>query len=159
MIAQLSNYWWFLVLLGVLAGVVSGTLGLGSGIIVVPTLVILCSFEQKSAQGTALAVMVPMTLLGAFRYWRNPEIEMSLFVIVLIACGALVGVLVGTELAGRLPSLTLRKIFAVFLAVVAIRMFVAPPGPKQRGPGESLTNQQDVNVVDLGGTKNEADER
>ena len=159
MMAQLSNYWWFFVLLGVFAGVVSGALGLGSGIVVVPTLVILCSFEQKSAQGTALAVMVPMTLLGAFRYWRNPEIEMNLLVIVLIACGALGGVLVGTELAGRLPSQTLRKIFAIFLVAAAVRMFIASPGPKQRPPGESLTNQQDVNLVDLGGTRNEAEER
>jgi len=62
---QLFNQWWVFVVLGVFAGVVSGSLGLGSGTILIPSLVLLCGFGQKSAQGMALAVMVPMTLLGA----------------------------------------------------------------------------------------------
>ena len=159
MIGQLYNYWWAFILLGVLAGIVSGTLGLGSGVIVIPALVLLFSFEQKSAQGTALAVMVPMALVGALRYWRNPDIEMNVVIILLIVLGALAGVLGGTELAARLPSGTLRKVFAVFLTIVAVRMFTISPKPLQRDPGEHLTGQKDVSLVNPGGIKNEAEKQ
>ncbi len=157
MIGQLSNYWWVFILLGICAGVVSGTLGLGSGTILIPTLVLLCGFGQKSAQGTALAVMVPMALVGALRYWKNPEIEMKMAVIAFIVVGALAGTLAGTELVARLSSHTLRKIFAIFLAIVAVRMFTIPPRPKQSDIIDSPTNQQNVNLVESGDIKNEAE--
>ena len=156
MIVQLSNPWWAFVVLGVCAGILSGALGLGSGIILVPTLVLLCSFEQKSAQGMALAVMVPMALVGALRYWRNPEIEMNAVVIGLIILGSLVGALAGTELASRLPGHVLRKIFAVILIIVAVRMFMAPARPKQPGLEGSLTEQKRINLVERGGPNDEA---
>ncbi len=159
MIAQLSGCWWLFIVLGVCAGLVCGTLGLGGGIVFIPALVFLWGFEQKSAQGTALAVMVPMALVGALRYWKNPEIDMSLAIILLIVIGALVGVLAGTELASRLPNHVLRKVFAIFLVVAAVRMFIASPGPKQPEPGVSLTNQNNVNLVDRGDTKNEAEQQ
>ena len=158
MIALLSDQWWALILLGVCAGVVSGTLGVGSGVVVIPALVLLCNVEQKTAQGTALAVMVPMALLGAVRYWKNPGIEMNMAVILLIVLGAVGGVLAGTELAGRLPGQTLRKVFSVFLAIVAIRMFTASPKPAKSGTGEDLTGRSNVSLVDPGGTKNEAEQ-
>jgi uncharacterized membrane protein YfcA len=159
MIGQLAGCWWLFIVLGVCAGLVSGTLGLGGGVVFIPALVILCGFEQKSAQGTALAVMVPMTLLGALRYWKNPEIDMSLTIILLIVLGALLGVLAGTELAGRLPSHVLRKVFAIFLVAAAVRMFIASPRPKQHEPGVNLTNQNNANLVDPGETKNDAEQQ
>jgi uncharacterized membrane protein YfcA len=159
MIAQLSGCWWLFIVLGVCAGLVSGTLGLGSGIVFVPSLVFLWGFEQKSAQGTALAVMVPMALVGALRYWKNPEIDMSLTIILLIVLGALVGVLAGTELASRLPNQVLRKVFSIFLVIVAVRMFIASSRPKQPEPSVNLTNQNNVNLVDLGDAKNDAEKQ
>jgi uncharacterized membrane protein YfcA len=156
MLALLSSTWWVFILLGIFAGVVSGSLGLGSGAVVVPALVLFFGFEQKTAQGTALAVMVPMTLLGALRYWKNPEIEMNIMFILFIASGALVGVLAGTEIAGRLPSHTLRKVFAIFLAIVAIKMFSASPKPQKTGMSEDLTIQNNASVVDHGDMKNDA---
>jgi uncharacterized membrane protein YfcA len=155
MISQLSNYWWVLILLGIFAGLVSGTLGLGSGTVLIPILVLFCRFEQKSAQGTALAVMVPMALVGALRYWKNPDIEMNTLVIGLIICGALAGVLAGTELAGRLPGHVLRRVFAIFLAIVAIRMFMASPGPKQTSLDNDLIEQEMVDSAQRGGTDSE----
>lgn len=157
MIGQLSIYWWVFILLGICAGIVSGTLGLGSGTVLIPALVLFCGFGQKSAQGTALAVMVPMTLVGALLYWKNPEIDMNMAIIALIVLGALAGVRAGAELAGRLPAHTLRKIFAIFLAIVAVRMFTASPRPKQPDLVDSPANQQNVNLVEPGGTKNEAE--
>jgi len=156
MIGQLSNYWWVFILLGVCAGLVSGTLGLGSGTVLIPSLVLLCGFGQKSAQGTALAVMVPMALLGALRYWKNPEIDMNIVIIAFIVVGALAGTLAGTELAARLPSHTLRKIFAIFLAIVAVRMFTLSPESKQPALIDNPVNRNNVNLVEPGGTTNEA---
>lgn len=149
----LSGEWLFLVALGLCAGVVSGTLGVGSGIVVIPALVLLCGIEQKSAQGTALALMVPMALVGAIRYWRNPQVELDGMVILLLVLGAMFGVLAGTELAGRLPAGTLRKLFAVLLMITAVRMFTASPQPgssrRENGPanvsGLDATNRGDMN--------------
>jgi uncharacterized membrane protein YfcA len=142
MIDQMCNPWWLFVVLGIVAGLVGGALGLGGGTIIVPTLVLICSFGQKSAQGTALAVMVPMALVGALRYWRNPAIEMNAQPVVLIICGALVGVLIGTELASRLPAPVLRKIFAAVLVLVAIRMFITSKKPGRNSLNNSMTEQK-----------------
>lgn len=156
MISQLSNPWWIFILLGICAGVLSGALGLGAGIILVPTLVLLCDFEQKSAQGMALAVMVPMVMLGALRYWMNPEVEMHGTIIGLIIFGALAGVLAGAELALRLPSPLLRKLFAAVLLLVAVKMFIGSTRTKQNRPDGSLTSQKITNLVESEGTNNES---
>jgi len=157
MIGQLSSYWWVFVLLGICAGIVSGTLGIGSGIILVPALVLVCSFEQKSAQGMSLAIMVPMALVGALRYWKNPDIEMNTLVIGLIICGALAGVLAGTELVGRLPSHVLRKVFAAVLVIVAVRMFMTPTRPKQASLDNDLIEQEIVDSAETGGINSESE--
>ncbi|MBN2271760.1 MAG: sulfite exporter TauE/SafE family protein [Sedimentisphaerales bacterium] len=155
MLAHLSHSWWVFVIVGVAAGVISGSLGLGSGTVVVPALVLICHFGQKSAQGTALAVMVPMALVGALQYWRH-GIEMDQLVIVLIVCGALAGTLGGTELAARLPESVLRKAFAVFLAVVAFKMFTMSSKAGPPGIESDRVNQNAVSSIGNGGVSNDA---
>ena len=155
MIGQLSNPWWIFIVLGICAGVVSGALGLGSGTVVVPTLVLICGFGQKSAQGTALAVMVPMALLGALLYWKNPEIEMNFLPVGLIVCGALVGVLFGAELAARLPGHVLKKVFAAVLIIAAIRMFMTPEKPERYRLDNNITEQKTVSSPEHGEPNNE----
>jgi len=154
MLSQLSNPWWIFVVLGIGAGIMGGALGLGGGTLIVPTLVLLCSYGQKSAQGTALAVMVPMALVGALRYWRNPAIEIHALHVGLIICGALLGVLLGTELASRLPAHILKKIFAAVLIVVAIKIFVTSSKPRQAGLDNSKTEQKKVNSIENGEINN-----
>ncbi len=155
MTVQLPNLWWAFILLGVCAGVLSGALGLGSGTILVPTLVLLCGFMQESAQGMALAVMVPMALLGAFRYWKNPQIEINLAVVGLIICGALVGTLAGTELTSRLPGHVLRKAFAIFLIIIAAKMLFGSSKTKKIDLDSNLTVQKKMNLVEFGDASNE----
>jgi len=157
MLSQLSNPWWVFVVLGIGAGIVGGALGLGGGTIIVPTLVLICSFGQKSAQGTALAVMVPMALVGALRYWRNPAIEIHALPIGLIICGALVGVLLGTELASRLPAHVLKKIFAAVLVIVAIKIFMTSSKPRRAALDNSTIEQKTVNSLEHGETNNASD--
>jgi len=159
MIGQLSNPWWIFVFIGICAGTLSGLLGLGSGIILIPTLVLLCGFAQKNAQGMALSVMVPMVLVGALRYWKNPEIEMNATVIGLIILGALAGALLGTELAAKLPGNTLRKIFAVLMIIVAVKMLMPAIKPQRGALNNNLTTQNITSLDEESkGTNNEATE-
>jgi uncharacterized membrane protein YfcA len=143
---SLPGEWWGFVFLGICAGIVSGLLGVGSGTVMIPALVLIWGFGQKSAQGMALASMVPLALIGALRYWKNPEVELNHLVITLIVLGAAVGTIVGTELVARLPAGLLRKSFAVFLAIVAVRMWTAAP----RAEKAPLRDQTKAKVVDPG---------
>jgi uncharacterized membrane protein YfcA len=102
----------------------------------------------------ALAVMVPMVLVGALRYWKNPEIEMNTAVIGLIILGALAGALLGTELAARMPGHILRKIFAVVLIIVAVKMLIPPTKPRRTGLNNSVTSQNITNLVEESKGKN-----
>lgn len=146
MAGSLPGEWWGFVLLGVCAGIVSGLLGVGSGTVMIPALVLIWGFGQKSAQGMALASMVPLALIGALRYWKNPEVELNHLVITLIVLGAAAGTIMGTELVARLPATLLRKSFAVFLAIVAVRMFTAAPRAEKPHP----SGQENMKVVDPG---------
>lgn len=104
----------------------------------------------------ALAVMVPMVLVGALRYWKNPEIEMNATVIGLIILGALAGTLLGTELAARLPGHILRKLFAVILIIVAVKMLMPTIKKRRKGFNNSTTSQNITNLVEESkGTNNE----
>ncbi|MCP4376688.1 MAG: sulfite exporter TauE/SafE family protein [bacterium] len=147
MLAQLSNPWWTFVLLGLAAGVLSGSLGIGSGIVFVPILVTIFMVPQKSAQGTALAVMVPMALLGAIRYWHNPSIEINMVIVAFLAIGALGGTLVGTALIEHVPGHWLRKAFAVFMVIVAVRMFMMPPKQAPASPDQTGNNTAEVSKL------------
>lgn len=149
MLAQLSHPWWLFVFLGLAAGVLSGALGLGGGTVVIPVLVLLCHYGQKSAQGMALAVMVPMAFVGVVRYWRL-GIEMNWLIIVLMVCGSLAGAIVGTELASRIPAHMLRKGFALFLVVVAFKMFTGSPKSESSGAGGGSLSSNTVNSISNG---------
>ncbi len=157
MIGQLSGSWWIFIVLGIGAGIISGALGLGSGTIIIPALVLLFDFGQKSAQGTALAVMVPMALVGALRYWQNPEIELNMVIIGWIICGSVVGALVGVELAGILPAHVLRRVFAIFLIIVAVRMFITSAEPGRAGLDNSMIKQKAANSLEHEEVNNESE--
>ena len=147
MFEQLPNLWWVLVLLGFVGGIVSGALGVGSGVVFVPMLAMVFLLSQKAAQGTALAVMVPMALLGALRYWRNPDIEVNLNMVALLAVGSVAGVLLGTEIAYHVSGHWLRKAFAVLMVVVAVRMFTMGPRSPDAAAGISSLPQTSVTTA------------
>jgi len=127
--------------LGLVTGLLSGSLGIGGGVVVVPALVFLFSVSQKGAQAVSLALMVPMALVGAIQYWRFGHLELSGGRLVLLVAGALGGVLIGSTLADRLPAAVLRRCFAVLIMLVAIRMLwpdskpaTAKPSAEAKGP-------------------------
>ena len=111
-------------------------------------MVLLFAIPQKSAQGMALVVMVPMALLGAYRYWHNPVIDIDLKVVAILAAAAVPGVLLGTELAARLPAFWLRKAFAVFMVVVAVRMLLMPARPRGLPAGTATQSSECVSSVE-----------
>lgn len=119
---QLPEIWYVYPVIGLLAGLVSGSLGVGAGILVVPALVHL-AYPQKEAQGMALCLMVPMALFGALRYHLNPDISLQLKVVALLAVFALVGVYFGTAIAASADNQVLRRTFALLLFVVSLKMW------------------------------------
>lgn len=153
MFEQLANPWWSFVLLGICAGILSGLLGIGGGVLMVPALVLIMSFAQKSAQGMSLAVMVPMALVGAIRYWRNGDVNMDFLVVGLIVCGSLTGVLIGTELASRLPAGMLRKLFAVIFIIIAIRMFIGPSNRHDADGDKTGQGKDTISTIEFGSTE------
>ena len=142
-LAVVSEHGWALIALGLAAGLLSAMLGVGSGILLVPVLVLAIGLPQKSAQGTALAVMVPMALVGAARYIANPAIDISLVRVVLLAAGAIAGAFIGAAIAARVPGIVLRRIFAGFLLIVSVRMMLATRGGTPQPDESASTSSYD----------------
>ena len=135
--------WWLYILIGLCCGVFGASFGVGSGIILVPVLAILFSFGQKSAQGMSLAVMVPLALMGAWRYYQNPDIDIHLGVVLFLAVGAVAGAFFGAKIASVLPASMLRKLFAGILIIAAIKMLFFSPVKKETPLRSSHSNPQE----------------
>jgi uncharacterized membrane protein YfcA len=113
-------------LTGICAGFLSGMLGLGGGVIIVPMLMLLLHLDQKTAQGHSLGVLVMPVALAAFMsYWNNPAVRPNLNLIGILALAAafVVGGTFGGKLANAMDVALLRKLFAVFIAVNAVYLF------------------------------------
>lgn len=109
-----------LLAVGGLAGASSGLLGIGGGVIMVPLLVVFLGFAQHVAQGTALAVMIPAALVGAYTYASEHKVSAAAAVTMMVA--AVVGARYGAALALALPRDVLRTLFALLMVAVAVRM-------------------------------------
>lgn len=109
--------------IGLAAGVLAGLFGIGGGVLIVPALVYFAAFPLKSATGTSLgALLLPVGLLGALAYYRSGHLDIRASL--LVAAGLSVGVWFGARLALASPPAVLQRLFAVFLIVIAIRMFM-----------------------------------
>lgn len=108
-------------LLGLFAGTVSGVIGLGGGIILVPALVYLFGLTQHQAQGTTLALLIPpIGLLAAWTYYQHGYVNLTIAGYVCL--GFFVGGLIGAKLGVGLPNEVLQKIFGGALVVIGIYM-------------------------------------
>ncbi len=109
-----------LIAIGLLAGVLASSLGVGGGIVYVPAQVVLFEVPQHLAQGTSLAAIVPTALVGAITHARAGRVDWR--VAVAVGAGGVVGGVLGVDVALRLDAQLLRRLFAAFLVVIVLRM-------------------------------------
>lgn len=110
-----------LILIGIAAGILGGMVGVGGGIIIVPALIFFLGFTQKMAQGTSLGILLlPVGILGVIQYYKEGYIDMR--VVAVISLGFLIGSFFGSKIALVLPQETVKKIFAILMIVVGMKM-------------------------------------
>lgn len=115
---------WIAVLIGLLIGAISGVVGIGGGILIIPALVWVFGMSQIRAQGTSLgALLAPVGLFAFLEYYRRGHADLR--IAVLLGIGFLAGGYFGAVAAQHIPEAYLRRIFALMLVVVGARMFFA----------------------------------
>lgn len=111
-----------ILIIGLVAGIFSGTMGIGGGIIIVPALVFFIGFPLHKAQGTSLALMtMPVMFIAAYNYQKEGFVNIK--VALLLAATFMIGGFFGSKLSIALPENIIKKIFAVFLIIISIKMF------------------------------------
>ena len=116
-----STLTWLLVI-GLFGGILSGSLGVGGGVIMVPAMVFLLGMSQHEAQGTYLGMMIPpLAAFSAYNYWKAGHINWK-FAVILMVTFAL-GSYIGSYFANYyLSGKTLRQIFGVIMLLTALKM-------------------------------------
>ncbi len=111
-----------LALIGLAAGFLAGLLGIGGGVLMVPAMVLLLGFDQHVAQGTSLMVVIPAALTGSYTHHRNGRLFLRDAAI--LAAGGVIGAVIGAVFALSIDDDILRRLFAGFLLVIAVRMLL-----------------------------------
>jgi hypothetical protein len=113
-------------LIGLASGVMSGIFGIGGGLVIVPSLILLMGMTVRQAVGTSLAaLLLPVGILGVVEYVRAGQVDVRLATV--LALGLLVGVYFGARLALMLPPDVVQRAFGILMIVVGVRLalFVA----------------------------------
>ena len=113
--------WIGVILLGIIAGILSGLLGIGGGTILVPLFIYVLKMDIHVATGTSLAVIIPTTIIGTWAHHSAGQVDWK--VAVIVALLAAIGVYAGVKLNVILPAHVLQRIFAVFLFFVSLQLF------------------------------------
>ena len=109
-----------LLIIGLAAGIMSSMVGIGGGVVIVPALVITFAISQKMAQGTSLVMLLPpIGILAVINYYKAGYVDFKVAGILCIAF--ILGSYVGSKMALNLPETTLKRIFGVFLMVLAVK--------------------------------------
>jgi len=110
-----------LLLIGLAAGILSGLVGVGGGLIIVPALIFFLGYSQHQAQGTSLGLLLlPVGILAVMNYYNKGQIDVKVVAVMSIAF--VLGGWLGSKLALRLPEDTVKKIFAIFLFYSAFKL-------------------------------------
>ena len=108
------------ILTGMVTGAANGLFGSGGGAIVVPAMILLLDTDEHKAHATAIAVILPLTVVSAFFYISNNFVNWGVTIKVIL--GGIVGGYIGAKLLGKCSPNVLRKVFAVFMIFAAFRM-------------------------------------
>jgi uncharacterized membrane protein YfcA len=112
-----------LLLVGLVAGVLAGLFGIGGGLVIVPALLLIVKMPELDALGTSLAALIPpVGLLGAMEYYRHGHINVKFSA--LLALGLFIGAYFGAKLVMPMNPLLIRRLYAGFLLVIALRMII-----------------------------------
>jgi hypothetical protein len=112
-----------LVVIGIFAGILSGFVGVGGGVVIVPALVYILGLTQYQAQGTSLFVLLlPVGILAVHNYWKTSNINWQFGLI--IALTFVIGGFIGSKLALRISPSLVKLIFGVIMAYVSFRMIL-----------------------------------
>jgi len=130
-----------LLLVGLAAGMLSGMVGVGGGIIIVPCLIYFLGFSQKMAQGTSLGLLLlPVGILGVLQFYKSGFIDVR--VVLIIGAAFVAGSYFGSRWALSMPQDSIKKIFAVMMLIISIKMlFIDKKHPEtlpQKVSGTSL---------------------
>ena len=117
------------IVIGMMAGLISGSFGVGGGIIIVPGLVVFLQFTQRLSHGTSLLAILPIAAAGlvGFIFHDSIDVVYGLF----LGLGSIFGALLGTKLLGSISNIWLARIFSAALFVAAARLFVEIPVESQ----------------------------
>jgi len=112
-----------LLIIGLAAGLVSGILGIGGGIVIIPMLVAFLGYTQKDAQGTSLGLLLlPIGILAVMNYYKAGFINLK--AVGIMAITFVIGSYITSLYAITLPENILKKIFAVFLLAYSVKLFM-----------------------------------
>lgn len=113
-----------LALIGLAAGMLSGMVGIGGGMVIVPALVFILGLSQYQAQGTSLFILsLPVLLLAVVNYWRTGNVNWRFGLV--IASTFVLGAFFGSKLTLRLPEAWVKLIFGLLMAYVSIQLILA----------------------------------
>ncbi|SKC70506.1 sulfite exporter TauE/SafE family protein [Maledivibacter halophilus] len=107
-------------LLGVFTGFVNGLFGSGGGTLLVPGMIFLLKIEEHKSHATAISIILPLTIISTYVYFRSGIISYG--ITFKVAIGGVLGGYVGAKFLNKIPSSILRKIFAIFMIIAAFRM-------------------------------------
>lgn len=127
MLENLAANWPYMVLIGLTGGFASALVGIGGGVIIVPLLVLVASAPQHEAQGLSLGYMIVTALVGFLSYKYRYSVRLDYMAVALLTAGGVVGALGGAHAANHIPPFWLRKIFAVLMIVVAVKLILERP--------------------------------
>lgn len=144
-----------IILVGIAAGILGGLVGVGGGIIIVPSLIYFVGFSQKTAQGTSLGlIMLPVGILGVLQYYKQGHVDFR--VVGILALGFLAGSYFGSKIALSLPQETVKKMFAILMILIAVKMLFFDKSKKDEtrtGAGQSINNPANEAIYKTGGGK------
>jgi len=110
-----------LIIIGLVAGFTSGSMGVGGGIIIIPAMVFFMGVTQQQAQGTSIAVIsIPVALVAAINYYKEGYINIKYAGIIILTF--VIGAYFGSKMAVHIPAKTLQKSFGVLLLLVGLKM-------------------------------------
>ncbi len=130
-----------LIIIGVAAGILSGLVGVGGGLIIVPALVYFVAFSQKEAQGTSLGILLlPVGILAVMQYYQKGYVDIK--VVLIVSAGFLIGGWLGSKLAVSLPVATIKKIFAIFMLLTALKMLFIDKPTQEKEESKQMTTPE-----------------